>query len=65
MLVKLVGERKTHPSHFCLPGELLAKNYYDSFLHLLQHKKIDLNFSKISHAKIKDLYVNNIVVSTC
>ena len=47
MLVKLVGERKTHPSHFWLPGELLAKNdYYDSVLHLLQHKKLNLNFPK-------------------
>ena len=31
--VKIVGVRKTHPSHLWLQGELLAKNGYHSFLH--------------------------------
>ena len=49
--VKIVGVRKTHPSHLWLQGELLAKNGYHSFLHFLPSMNIFLKFDRFFSKK--------------
>ena len=65
--LKIVGVRKTHPSHLWLQGTLLAKNGYHSFLHFfLPYRNIFLSlivfFPKNHFAINKVLYATK---NTC